>query len=391
MHGYRENNGQNRPKADNHFITPTEGQQLRRPNISTDELTKQFANSVNMGSNSTNHNSIGGAGDRMPQSSTSFKSQLSPFAVEFVPRMITNPMPTPVPREDPEDFIAVTYLKEFIDLITIKPNKYDNQITFLTDTINAYIDEDTDVMLMLVNTIVDQSITEPQFRYNGVRLCIHFMENLLTINDDMNFKKQLFQRCQRETSSTRLNTLLNSSEQCQKYVRGLTLFIGDLYSRSMAPELADYVPQLLLLLLSKPHKENLKCVCQVLKLCGALLEEHYKQTNGQELNKVIEEMKGTLGNDDISVYIKELVTNIIEMQKRGWTANMPSAAPIHNPYLNMNFVEQNAPQNNYHEEDNYSDFEENYQTRYDFGQCGDEDNTEICDAFDEFLKHSGQN
>ncbi|CAG2170840.1 unnamed protein product, partial [Oppiella nova] len=93
------------------------------------------------------------------------------------------------------------------------------------------------------------------------------------------------------------------------------------------------------------------------------------------------------------VYVKELVHNILDMQKRGWTANMPSVTntPLVNPYLNTNLAEKSAANStDYYEEYNYSD-EEDFQASYDFGQCGDEDDSEVCDAFEEFLKNSGQN
>ncbi len=60
--------------------------------------------------------------------------------------------------------------------------------------------------------------------------------------------------------------MMKSSTESETYLRGLTMFIGDLYSRCSAPELAEYLPSLLLTLMSNPHKENLKCVCQVLKV-----------------------------------------------------------------------------------------------------------------------------
>ncbi|CAG2183074.1 unnamed protein product, partial [Oppiella nova] len=179
-----------------------------------------------------------------------------------------------------------------------------------------------------------------QFRYNGVRLCTYFMDHLIELSEDKTFKLLLFKRCQRE--HTRRETLINNSDETQNYMRGVTMFIGDLYARSSAPELAEYLPQLLLTLLSKVHKENLKCVCQVLKLCGSLLESHYNKTKGDDMNRVMEELKYCLNSDDISVYVKELVHNILDMQKRGWTANMPSVTntPLVNPYLNTNLAEK---------------------------------------------------
>lgn len=416
---------------------------LRRPNImsSTEPMVDltQHTNMLSLNDRSNdNYNSIA-AGDvsnntlswissepkPQPQQSSSsissslsargansVDSKLSPYAKEFIPR-ITNTMSysnTPsisngvrmwsnysenenvIPAtRDFEDYIALSYLREFIDTITIKPNKYDSGIAYLTEVINSYIDEDDSVMQTVVNTIVDQAIIDPQFRYNGVRLCIYFMQNLRALSSETTFKLLLFKRCQREHS--RRETMIKSSDDSETYLRGLTLFIGDLYSRCSANELAEYLPQLLLTLMSNPHKENLKCVCQVLKLCGSNLENYYKnEKKTEDMNRVMEEMKGCLNNTDISVYVKELITNIIDMQSRGWTASLiPSATAAINPYLNTNYTENNSTNaGDYYEEYNsYSD-EEDFQTSYDFGQCGDEEDNEVCEAFEQFLKNSGQ-
>jgi len=79
----------------------------------------------------------------------------------------------PVTR-DFDDFIALSYLREFIDTITIKPNKYDTGIAYLTEVINSYIDEDDSVMQTIVNTIVDQ-----------VLKWLKFLKLLLFKNDSM--------------------------------------------------------------------------------------------------------------------------------------------------------------------------------------------------------------
>ena len=104
-------------------------------------------------------------------------SSLSPFAKEFVPRTMTNYPSGPsltngmnwnqsVPGLNPDcdDFIALSYLKEFIDTITIKPNKFDSGIAYLTEVLNTYIDEDDSIMDSAVNLIVDQVCTQFSFK-----------------------------------------------------------------------------------------------------------------------------------------------------------------------------------------------------------------------------------
>ena len=129
----------------------------------------------------------------------------------------------------------------------------------------------------------------------------------------------------------------------------------------------------------------------------------------------MEQLKVCSEDKQISPYVKELMTNIIEMRKRNWTANMPSSAttsiPVVNPYANQPENNWNNGGENYEEYNNYSD-EDDFlhqarydmitttllsltiqfvtQISYDFGQCGDEDDNEVCEAFEEFLKNSGQ-
>ncbi|CAG2177295.1 unnamed protein product, partial [Oppiella nova] len=146
------------PQHRTHYNSPPMETQMRRPNTSYNdsisELTKQ-TNLLSFGVNDkNNYNSIGGAGDLSNnswiasepkgQSSQSLSSgsmaglmdsKLSPFAKEFIPRTtmsyptapsVSNGWNANPGRVDPvdrdfDDFIACTYLREFIDTITIKP------------------------------------------------------------------------------------------------------------------------------------------------------------------------------------------------------------------------------------------------------------------------------
>lgn len=108
---------------------------------------------------------------------TEVKSNLSPFAAEFVPRFAMTYTAQPVvtngawndyqPQDEaatnpelpePEDFVALSELRDFIDTISIKPNKFDSHLPYLTDIMNNWIGEDDVVMESVVNTIVDQVI-----------------------------------------------------------------------------------------------------------------------------------------------------------------------------------------------------------------------------------------
>lgn len=59
-------------------------------------------------------------------------------------------------ENDIEDYIALSYLKEFISSISNKPSIYDLGISEITSIVNSYLDEDECVLELIVNQIVDQ-------------------------------------------------------------------------------------------------------------------------------------------------------------------------------------------------------------------------------------------
>lgn len=73
-------------------------------------------------------------------------------------------------ENDCEDYIALSYLKEFISSISHKPSVYDNGIVEITCIVNSYLDEDECVLELIVNQIVDQ-VCIPQIS----KLSFHFL------------------------------------------------------------------------------------------------------------------------------------------------------------------------------------------------------------------------
>ena len=59
-------------------------------------------------------------------------------------------------ENDIEDYIALSYLKDFIFSISNKPCIYDSGISEITTIVNSYLDEDECVLDLIVNQIVDQ-------------------------------------------------------------------------------------------------------------------------------------------------------------------------------------------------------------------------------------------
>ncbi|RWS31312.1 Polyadenylate-binding protein-interacting protein 1-like protein [Leptotrombidium deliense] len=283
-------------------------------------------------------------------------------------------------RSEPDDFVALNELKEFIDLISSQPAQYETQLPFLTDVLNNWIEEDEEIiMLCVVNTIVDQAIVDQNFRYNGVRLCIHLIENLRIETANGAFKDLLLQRCRREHNR---REQLSVASDGGAYLRGVTLLIGELALRLVDMRLFEEIPDLITTLLIHPTIENLKCCCMVLKLCGPTLDQHLKGTS--KVDSIMQRLQ-TIVNDDGRVSTcKDLVTNVIELRNNEWkTAPVTSMAV--NPYAAGDGVDIAFGDYLGNEGDHTSPTPAYY-----FGPCGDEQDTDVCEAFDEFLRASGQ-
>ena len=97
--------------------------------------------------------------------------------------------------------------------------------------------------------------------------------------------------------------------------------------------------------------------------------------------------------------IVDVITNVLEMRGRGWKAPPPPAG-LFNPYLPENMAPETAAAigGEYYEDTNgyypydpssYSNGYADYGS-YDFGPCGDEQDSDVVDAFEQFLASSGQ-
>lgn len=59
--------------------------------------------------------------------------------------------------DQPDDYVALCELKEFIDLISYNPASYDKRINHITDALNNWSSEDPETITeCCVNSIVDQ-------------------------------------------------------------------------------------------------------------------------------------------------------------------------------------------------------------------------------------------
>ncbi|XP_066994230.1 polyadenylate-binding protein-interacting protein 1 [Anabrus simplex] len=351
-----------------------------------------------------------GAGGDAPK-----KTTLSPDAKEFFPKGYSSQQfedsPGPggdagppqyhsiIPSQEP---FKMNHLYEVMHSLTLNPGRFDAVIEPLTNKFGQY-NGDMQMVQDVVNAIVHQSILEPNFRYNGARLCV-FLQNASSPDVQQCFRNCLLCRCQDENSIVPI--LVNS---CPQRVHGYTLFLAELYiqmddsrgSNARIPVLGIGLFGTLLTLVSVATAENLKYACQALKLAGFALDKQ----DPISMNRLFESLSIAPSLCPESNNVHYMVNSVLHLRQCGW--GNPSAAPQADDSLHQTqplnepvfygpdgqiltaeehrFLQDNVA--SVPETEDYDDYGENGETS---PADEEEEDEEFEAAYEEFLKISNQ-
>ena len=88
------------------------------------------------------------------------------------------------------------YVMQVLNDITYCPGHYEPMCRQLLSSLNEMQIVDEDVLQQMVEAIVSQAVWEPNFRYNGARLCYSLSRSLKTPADsgNINFRYILLNR-----------------------------------------------------------------------------------------------------------------------------------------------------------------------------------------------------
>ncbi|KAG7299530.1 hypothetical protein JYU34_016493 [Plutella xylostella] len=154
--------------------------------------------------------------------------------------------------------------------ITFDPGKFDVLCGPLVDSFATTL-HDANYTRPLVDAIVNQSIGEPNFRYNGARLCS--MYDSVAAPDESTFRACLLERCSAEE-----NKIISGVESSEENMRGFAMFLAEIYTQledsqgGRIRSLGESLCKVLLHLLDTDNETNIKAVCQLLKLSGIALD-----------------------------------------------------------------------------------------------------------------------
>lgn len=220
---------------------------------------------------------------------------------------------------------ALDYLTEVIAELYDNPGMFDSIQRKLKGTFAEFRNNHF-VLSNAVEIIFEHSIKEQNFRYMGARLC-KLLDSL-----DENSTGVLWQLLSMKMSHQQ-SELLGFMTNEQIKVRGTTLFLAELYMQLRKPndlnrnaEIAMRIIEAAKVLLSKEGPENIKCVCQCLKLCGYELERDRRD----ELMDILHTLEKLEGSTDNST--GRFIRSVLDLQQKSW-GRSEEVVPVIQPQM----------------------------------------------------------
>ncbi|CAH2015858.1 unnamed protein product [Acanthoscelides obtectus] len=184
-------------------------------------------------------------------------------------------------------------LKQIITTLSRDPGQFDNLLDIFMETLIPYFN-DLMTLFTVAKILVEEAITDPNFRYSGARLCFHLEQNC------PEFRAELPLRCEKHLLENR-------------NMHNVLLFIAELYAQ--LPHVAVYGKLLVdsfKRLLSIGGNENVKCICQALKLTGYSLEK----SNKNDLDEVFEQLENI--KNAVGGNVTTLLNTVINLRYSNW-------------------------------------------------------------------------
>lgn len=218
----------------------------------------------------------------------------------------------PVPHKQTEtEQLALDYLGEVITKLNDNPGLFETYQKKLREMFGELANNHF-VMSNAIETIFEQSVNEQNFRYTGARLCL-LLDNL-DLSPSSTFRNLLVMKM--DFQNTEQVQYMNNE---QRRVRGSTLFLAELFVQLTRPEdtrravdVSHYVLDSIMLLLTKAGPENIKCVCQTLKLAGYDLQKE----NPTEVEDAINQLRHI--SEEQNIATKRLIQSVVDLFYDNW-------------------------------------------------------------------------
>ncbi|XP_064535841.1 polyadenylate-binding protein-interacting protein 1 isoform X3 [Drosophila montana] len=214
--------------------------------------------------------------------------------------------------------IALEYLDTVIHCLNQNPGQFDTIASrFLT--IFDGMESNNYVLSIAMEDIFEKSIEQPNFRYMGAKL--YNLLHMLNLKPDSLFHNLL--KCKLDYHRAEVDKYMQSVEQQQK-VRETALFLAELYMQLRGDDdariqlIAVNIVYSLKQLLAYESSDNVRCICQTLKLAGYDLSADCKQ----DMQYIIALLQAF---EFKSPGKYAMVANVIALQQNNWGRKVSNA------------------------------------------------------------------
>ncbi|XP_067203347.1 polyadenylate-binding protein-interacting protein 1-like [Linepithema humile] len=210
--------------------------------------------------------------------------------------------------------ILIQELFNIINILIVNPAQFSHLIPQFVNKIRR--DGNMRHIEMILKTIIEWSIDESNFRYNGARFCEYF-DSTAEVRTKELFRDVLFMLC-------KLQTRLQEQEwhnvcekdRDQKKCNGLILFLAELVAQmdeSYAFTLGELLVWFITKVLQRPASNTVKYICQALKLAGHVLEKDKSKSGDME--NMMRALTELVNNGQVDTHVGNMVNNVHEMRK----------------------------------------------------------------------------
>ncbi|KAG5676043.1 hypothetical protein PVAND_005898 [Polypedilum vanderplanki] len=297
VHNHQSNYSNHQQQQQQHYLIMN--QQQQQPH--------QMGNYNNHHIGNERGGSSGGGGEMMNSRSGGIQNRLNFNSPQLEPVQID-----PVPHKQTEtEQLALDFLSEVVSKLNDNPGLFENYQKKLRELFQELADNHF-VMSNAIETIFEHSINEQNFRYTGARLCL--LLDSLDLSSTSTFRNLLVMKMDFQNTEQ-----IPYMQNDQRRVRGSTLFLAELFVQLSRPEdtrsavdVSHYVLNSIMLLLTKPGPENIKCVCQTLKLSGYDLQKE----SPTEVEEAINQLK--IIAEEQNIQTKRLIQSVVDLFYDNW-------------------------------------------------------------------------
>lgn len=326
-----------------------------------------------------------GPGSREASLSPAKKTTLSATAKEFVPKAASNLSVAAaefVPRQSPFPTYANqnNLFEDFQRLVNIRPHDINqsgpspsveniidafNSILYemtiqpgsVEDSLKPFVDllqncSDDQAINGIVESLFEQSIIEPNFRYTGAKV-VQYLSNQLKGNAAFsNFRNLFLTRCKEEY--LKKEELITHPETVSRLC-GFTMFMGELFL-NVEVENAQGVTQkiavirfvirdLLLVLLEHSTDETVKSATQLLKMAGAAIEDtgHLNKPEEGNYSEIFARLGQLQSNQHLNKTSQCLIASVLNLKSSNWGRRDSASSQPNISFQNQQDYDLNEP------------------------------------------------